>query len=111
GLPEQSGYPVRAGGRLVLVELDADLLRPDPHLDHGVDVGGNSRRRHVDLLSGGETDRRDVPLAAGELTVQQVRGAEEPGDELGGGRFVNLLRGADLLDLAVTHDSEAVRHG
>ena len=44
------------------------------------------------------------------LAVEHVRRAEEPGDELGGRRLVDLLRRTDLLDLAVAHHGEPVGH-
>ena len=39
------------------------------------------------------------------------RTADEVGDEHGAGPVVDLLRGPDLLDDAVVHDDDAVRHG
>jgi hypothetical protein len=41
----------------------------------------------------------------------EVRLADELGDELGGGRFVDFIRSADLKDFAVVHHRDSVGNG
>ena len=45
------------------------------------------------------------------VAVDQVRDADEAGDELGRRPLVDLDRRADLLDLSGVHDREPVAHG
>ncbi len=50
-------------------------------------------------------------LILDELALEDIHGADEIGDELRGGKFVNLGRRAGLDDLAVIHDADAARQG
>ena len=45
------------------------------------------------------------------VAVDQVRDADEAGDELGRRPLVDLDRRADLFDLTTVHDREPVAHG
>ncbi|MNB95412.1 hypothetical protein D3C75_425850 [compost metagenome] len=49
--------------------------------------------------------------AAGLLPLEQVDGADEAGDEGGGGGVVDSIRRGYLLDLALIEDADAVAHG
>ena len=48
---------------------------------------------------------------AGLLPLEQVDGADEAGDERGGGGVVDGIRRGYLLDLALIEDADAVAHG
>ena len=47
-------------------------------------------------------------VAVQHLSVQHIRRADEAGDERGGGFVVDLVRAADLFDLAFVHDDDLV---
>ena len=52
--------------------------------------------------------RPDAEAAA--VALEDVRRADEAGDELGRGPLVDLLRRADLLDAALVEDGDVVAH-
>src|SRR5256884_5543670 len=94
----------------VLAALEAHHVSgANAHVDHLLDLtrldghAGRGRlalREHPDLL------RADDEAHA--ISDQHVRDADEPGDELGRGSFVDLDGRADLFDLAARHDRDAV---
>ena len=49
---------------------------------------------------GADGQRAEGGLPVADLAVENAARADEAGDELGGGVVVDLLGGADLLDLA-----------
>ncbi len=69
-----------------------------------------ARRADVNLLRA----QAECPCLAehcpGRLTGEQIGGAYESGDELGGRLFVDLSGGGDLLDAAGIEDGHPVRH-
>ena len=90
------------------------LRRPQPHVlrpDHGddaiagvCDVGGRA------AASGPRSVRmtRCVAVDADDGRIEQVRAADEVGDEGIGGPLVDLPRRSDLLDAAVRHDDDPI---
>src|SRR6478609_7296492 len=66
------------------------------------------RDEHALALLG--IERRHRPVARTDGPVEQVRDAEEVCDELGAWALVELLARAHLLDAALVHDRDRVRH-
>src|SRR2546422_2602435 len=103
------------GGRLEVLPDDGELapgveLHDVPREHADVDDVADATQlavaglieMHPDLL------RTDGELPAASL--EHVRDADEAGDELGRGTFVDVGRGADLLDPALVEDREAIAH-
>ncbi len=87
-----------------------DLLRAhaDPHRPFS--GGVQARSGHPETRGAVRLHERDVAVAARRACVDQVRGAQEVGDELGARRVVELDGVAELIDPAVAHDGDRVGH-
>ena len=96
GLLHLPGQPVRAAVR------EADLL--GPHADG--DRAARAVRRGAQLRAVGEQDQ----TVAGDRPREQVRLAEEPGDERCPRPLVELRRRPELLDPPAVHHGDRVRH-
>ena len=70
---------------------------------HGIALGGAGEQRHA--LA------EDHGLVAIGCAGQAVGESNERGHGPGGGALVQVLRGGDLLDLALVHHTDAVGHG
>src|SRR6266550_5072784 len=83
-----------------------------PDVNDLLDLALLDRHSRLDPLASGQhpdlfrTDDKPHPVA-----LEDVRDADEAGDELGRGLLVDLDRRADLLDQPVRHDRHAVAHG
>src|SRR5207249_4894904 len=73
-------------------------------------VGLRGLLENADLLGADAVDAGGADDALGGLALEQVGGADEGGDEGGGGAFVDLGGGTDLLDAALVEDGDAVAH-
>src|SRR5215470_4576356 len=86
------------------VGLEAHALRPEGHRHRRSRPARCRRRAHPRL-----TPRHLVP--AEDARGKQIGVADEAGHEDGGGRLVDVARGAYLLDPAAAHHRDAIRHG
>ena len=80
----------------------------DGDLALGLQRFRNTRRHHaaaIQLHHGLATDN------LGDLALDEIGLADEVGHEAHRGAVVDVARGADLQDLALAHDRDAVRHG
>src|SRR3954447_16514544 len=115
------------GGRQVLLhddELAADIELDDVPRERAevhdlADVARRGARLPVDRravavevdLLGADRDRlRGTGDRLRGLVLEDVRRADEPGDESGGRALVDLRRRPDLLDPAVVEDGEPIAH-
>ena len=81
---------------------EAKLLRPDADGD----VAGAAAERDAQLVARFDPDA----IGSGDGAAEQVRDAEEAGDELRARPVVELGRLAQLLDLTAVHDRDRVGH-
>ncbi|CAM5619120.1 hypothetical protein SBADM41S_04734 [Streptomyces badius] len=95
------------GGRALGIGLDADALGPDQDLDGPAAARDLAVGRQNRQGAAGDLDR----TGAGQPARQPVHGADELGDERGGGAFVQLGRGCALLQAARVEDGDPVGHG
>src|SRR5215831_2355811 len=86
------------------VGLEAHALRPEGHRHRGSRPARCHRRAHPR-----PTPRDLVPSE--NARGKQIGVADEAGHEDGGGRLVDVARGAHLLEPAAAHHCDAVRHG
>src|SRR5205085_9515694 len=110
GHPQKAGDAVETRGRLALVWLERDLLRADADADLVADTAVDAVRRNDHGRAPGEQDQRAALSLLLHLAVEEVRGAQEAGDELRRGRLVDRLWRSDLLHAAVAHHGEAIGH-
>ena len=110
-LPRKTERSTSPGSRLspaVPVRLDADALGPD----HRLDLAARARSRPARRGTCGRRSRRTQRVAVGpdRLGAEQVRDAQEVGDEQRRRLLVDLARRAGLLDAAAVHHGDAVAH-
>ena len=99
-----AGPGSRSPAVIVIFSGRTPTLRAEPASE------GIRRRRHLHHRPGGERHRGLAVVGLLHLPLQQVGGAEEPGDELGGRVLVDVLGSAELFDPALTHHREPVGH-
>src|SRR5262249_49814260 len=87
-----------------------DLLGPQGQRNGGAGNGPGDRRDQK-LESAGRTATHKAPALAVDRRGDEVRVADEIRDETVDRLLVDLHRDAELLDLAVAHDRDAVAHG
>ena len=98
--------PRRAG---LTRRCELDLLRPDAD-QQVVGAAGPPGRRHGELLAV-KVEHQVVAVRPGDARPDQVRLAQEVGDERRVGSLVELARATHLLDLPGVHDRDGVGHG
>ncbi len=106
--PGPSTFAVGRGGRRLAVQRDLLGSHADGDLAL-VPLGAGAGHRRC-----GFRRRRSVIAVlgrAGDLAGEQVRLAEEVGDERGARQVVELRGRAHLLDRALVHDGDGVGHG
>ena len=89
--------------------LDAQLLRPDPDAHAVAPPLTDADGTRSTVPSPRRTTDEGSPLLR-HLAIEQVADAQEAGHEVGRGPLVQLLRWSELLDAAVAHDGDAIRH-
>ena len=89
------------GGRQQILGTHAD----GAHRAFGGCLAGFGGRFQRQGTSG---EPQAIAIAADKARLQQVHGADEAGDEFGGGPVVERRRRRDLLDAALVHDDDAV---
>src|SRR5690606_31200296 len=73
--------------------------------------GSRLLRVGQDVLAVTVVDPGTAVGGVADRSGEDVGGADEPRDEPGGGRLVDLRRGAELLHEPLVHDGDAVGHG
>ncbi len=110
GRPEK-GAPRHAHGQALHAGCAGRPCRTDLHIVEPDRYGAGTAGLEQ-ILGGGDDDAVDRNRARRHhLAVQDVRTAEEAGDELGPGLFVDLLRAAKLLDAALIHHDDTIGGG
>src|SRR6202008_297750 len=89
--------------------MEADRLRSDAELHRSADAEARLGDRPTGLATS-EPDERGAAIDRFDRTGQEVRGADEIGDEAGPRALVELLGRAELLDLAAAHHGDPVAH-